>query len=228
MGFAIFTFSVVFLLIVSGGLLLFYREEMLQRIADAINPHPKQKSLLNTIQQTGQSIGGVIGHEISHAFDDRGSQYDGDGNLLSEPGWFTPGDLQQFRARTAALVAQYSAYAPVPGYPINGKLTLGENIADNSGLAIAYKAYHLSLSGKQAPVIDGLTGDQRFYIGWAQVWRSKTRENEAIMRIKSDPHSPDQIRGTVPEMNQDPFYATFSVQPGDKMYLAPERRVHLW
>jgi len=173
-------------------------------------------------------IGGVIGHEISHAFDDRGSQYDGNGNLLSEPGWFTPADLQQFRARTASLVAQYSAYAPVPGYPINGRLTLGENIADNSGLAIAYKAYHLSLGGEQPPLIDGLTGDQRFFVGWAQVWRSKTRENEAIMRIKSDPHSPDQIRGTVPEMNQDPFYTAFDVKPGDKMYLPPEKRVHLW
>ncbi len=173
-------------------------------------------------------IGAVIGHEISHAFDDRGSQYDGNGNLLTEPGWFTPADLQQFRARTTALVAQYSAFAPVPGYPINGKLTLGENIADNSGLAIAYKAYHLSLGGEQPPLIDGLTGDQRFYVGWAQVWRSKTRENEAIMRVKSDPHSPDQIRGTVPEMNQDSFYAAFGVQPGDKMYLPPEKRVHLW
>jgi predicted metalloendopeptidase len=173
-------------------------------------------------------IGAVIGHEISHAFDDRGSQYDGNGNLLTEPGWFTSADLQQFRARTAALVAQYSAFAPVPGYPINGRLTLGENIADNSGLAIAYKAYHLSLGEQQPAVIDGLTGDQRFYVGWAQVWRSKTRENEAIMRIKSDPHSPDQIRGTVPEMNQDTFYTAFDVRPGDKMYLPPEKRVRLW
>ncbi len=173
-------------------------------------------------------IGAVIGHEISHAFDDHGSQYDADGNLLDEPGWFTPQDLQQFRARTQALVQQYSAYAPVPGYPVNGRLTLGENIADNSGLAIAYKAYRLSLAGRQAPIIDGLTGDQRFYIGWAQVWRAKTRENDAIMRIKSDPHSPDPIRGTLPEMNQAAFYAAFDVKPGDKMYLPPEKRISLW
>src|SRR5581483_10828316 len=115
-------------------------------------------------------IGGVIGHEISHAFDDRGSQYDGNGNLLSEPGWFTKADLQQFRARTASLVAPYSAYAPVPGYPINGRLTLGENIADNSGLAIAYKAYHLSLNGAQPPLIDGMTADQRFFLAYSQSW----------------------------------------------------------
>ena len=173
-------------------------------------------------------IGAVIGHEISHGFDDQGSQYDGDGNLLSPPGWFTQVDLEQFKARTHALVEQYSAYAPVPGYPINGELTLGENIADNSGLAIAYKAYQLSLGDQPAPVIDGLTGAQRFYMGWAQVWRAKTRDDEAISRIKSDPHSPAQIRGTVPEMNQTPFYESFGVKPGDKMYLPAEQRVVLW
>jgi putative endopeptidase len=174
------------------------------------------------------AIGAVIGHEISHGFDDQGSQYDGDGNLLSPPGWFTQVDLDQFKARTHALVEQYSAYAPVPGYPINGELTLGENIADNSGLAIAYKAYQLSLGDQPASVIDGLTGAQRFYMGWAQVWRAKTRDDEAISRIKSDPHSPAQIRGTVPEMNQTPFYESFGVKPGDKMYLPAEQRVVLW
>src|SRR6202034_2829094 len=102
------------------------------------------------------------------------------GNLLSPPGWFTQADLEQFKARTHALVEQYSAYAPVPGYPINGELTLGENIADNSGLAIAYKAYQLSLGDQPAPVIDDLTGAQRFYMGWAHVWRAKTRDDEAI------------------------------------------------
>ncbi len=173
-------------------------------------------------------IGAVIGHEISHAFDDQGSQYDGNGNLLSPPGWFTREDLAKFKARTRALVAQYSAYSPVPGYPINGELTLGENIADNSGLAIAHEAYELSLDGQPAPVMDGMTGDQRFYIGWAQVWRGKTRDNVAILRIKSDPHSPDRFRGTVPEMNQAAFYAAFDVKPGDKMYLPPDKRVALW
>ena len=173
-------------------------------------------------------IGAVIGHEISHGFDDEGSQYDGDGNLLSPPGWFTQADLDQFKARTHALVEQYSAFAPVPGYPINGELTLGENIADNSGLAIAYKAYRLSQGEQPAPVIEGLTGAQRFYMGWAQVWRAKTRDDDAIRRIKSDPHSPAQIRGTVPEMNQAAFHESFGVEAGDKMYLPAEQRVVLW
>jgi putative endopeptidase len=174
------------------------------------------------------AIGAVIGHEISHGFDDQGSQYDGNGNLLSPPGWFTQTDLDQFKARTHALVEQYSAYAPVPGYFVNGELTLGENIADNSGLAIAHKAYQLSLGGKTAAAIDGLTGNQRFYMGWGQVWRSKTRENQAIAWIKTDPHAPDEIRGTVPEMNQDPFYEAFGIKEGDKMYLVPAKRVSLW
>jgi len=173
-------------------------------------------------------IGAIIGHEISHGFDDQGSQYDGNGNLINPPGWFTQADLDHFTARTHSLVQQYSAFSPVPGYPINGELTLGENIADNSGLAIAYKAYQLALAGKPAPELDGLSGDQRFYMGWAQVWRGKARENEMIMRIKSDPHSPDRIRGTVPEMNQATFYGAFDVKQGDKMYLPPEQRVTIW
>ncbi len=174
------------------------------------------------------SIGAVIGHEISHGFDDQGSQYDGNGNLINPPGWFTQADLDHFKAKTQSLVQQYSAFAPLPGFPINGELTLGENIADNSGLAIAYKAYQLSLGGKQAPLLDGLTGDQRFYMGWAQAWRGKARENEMIMRIKADPHSPDRFRGTVPEMNQAPFYGAFEVKEGDKMYLSPDKRVTIW
>jgi predicted metalloendopeptidase len=173
-------------------------------------------------------IGAVIGHEISHGFDDQGSQYDGDGNLLDAPGWFTAADLEQFKARTHALVQQYAAYSPVPGYPINGELTLGENIADNSGLAIAFKAYRLSLGGAPAPVIDGLSGDQRFFAGWAQVWRGKARDSEVIRLIKIDPHSPTEIRGTVPERNQAAFYDAYGVKPGDKMYLPPEQRVTLW
>ncbi|MBL6749096.1 MAG: M13 family peptidase [Nevskia sp.] len=173
-------------------------------------------------------IGGVIGHEISHGFDDQGSQYDGDGNLLDAPGWFTKDDLDKYKARTHALVEQYAAFEPVPGFHVNGELTLGENIADNSGIAIAYKAYRLSLGGKPAPAIDGLSGEQRFYMGWAQVWRAKVRENEAILRIKSDPHSPPAVRGTVPEMNQQSFYDAWGVKEGDKMYLAPDKRVTIW
>jgi putative endopeptidase len=174
------------------------------------------------------AIGAIIGHEISHGFDDEGSQYDGEGKLLTPPGWFTPADLEHFKARTHALVQQYSAYSPLPGYPINGELTLGENIADNSGLAVAYKAYRLSLGGKQAPVLDGFTGDQRFFMGFAQAWRDKTRDNEAIMLIEADPHSPDRFRGLLTERNQDPFYTAFDVKAGDKMYLPSEQRVHLW
>jgi putative endopeptidase len=174
------------------------------------------------------AIGGLIGHEISHGFDDQGSQFDGDGNLLGKPGWFTQADQDKFSAKAHALVEQYAAYEPVPGYHVNGELTLGENIADNSGLAIAYKAYRLSLASREAPVIDGLTGDQRFFSGWAQMWREKIRENELIVKIKSNPHAPDELRGTVPEMNMAPFYATFGVKQGDKMYIAPDKRVTIW
>jgi predicted metalloendopeptidase len=167
----------------------------------------------------------VIGHEVSHGFDDKGSQYDADGNLRD---WFTAEDHAKFAARTKALVAQYAAYEPVAGYHVNGELTLGENIGDNSGLAIAYKAYQLSLAGKPAPTIDGFTGEQRFYLGWVQVWRGKVRQDEAIERIKTDPHSPPAVRGTAPLVNQAGFYSAFDVKPGDKMYVPPDQRVTIW
>ena len=170
-------------------------------------------------------IGGVIGHEISHGFDDQGSQYDGDGNLND---WWTKQDHEKFKAKTEALVAQYNAYEPVPGYHVNGKLTLGENIADNSGLAIAYKAYELSLQGKKSPVIDGLTGEQRLYMGWAQVWRGKSRENATIRLLKSDPHSPMSVRGMAPLKNQPAFFAAFNVKQGDGMWVPPDQRVTIW
>jgi predicted metalloendopeptidase len=173
-------------------------------------------------------IGSVIGHEISHGFDDQGSQYDGDGNLLDAPGWFTQADLNKFREKTKALVAQYSAYEPIPGYHVNGELTLGENIADNAGLAISYKAYELSLNGRQAPQIDGMSGDQRFFAGWAQAFRGKSRINNEIVALKTDPHSPSAIRGTVPEMNQNAFFDAYGIKEGDKMYVAPDKRVTLW
>jgi predicted metalloendopeptidase len=171
------------------------------------------------------AIGAIIGHELSHGFDDKGSQYDADGNLHD---WFTAEDHAKFAAKTKALVAQYAAYEPVPGFHVNGELTLGENIADNSGLAIAYKAYDISLGGKPAAMIDGLTGAQRLFYGYVQGWRGKSRENEAIMRIKTDPHSPPSVRGTVPLMNLAAFDEAFDVKPGDKMYLAPEQRVTIW
>jgi len=171
------------------------------------------------------AIGAVIGHEISHGFDDKGSQSDGDGNLRD---WWSKEDRANFKAKADALVKQYDGYSPIKGYHVNGALTLGENIADNSGVAIAYKAYKLSLGGKEAPVIDGLTGDQRFYMGFAQVWRSKTRDEQQIMLIKTDPHSPGQFRANGTMVNQPGFYEAFGVKPGDQMYVAPEQRVIIW
>lgn len=171
------------------------------------------------------AIGAVIGHEISHGFDDQGSQYDGAGNLHD---WFTQEDHAKFAAKTKALVDEYSAFEPVKGFHLNGELTLGENIADNAGLAIAYKAYQISLHGKPAPVIDGMTGPQRFYAGFAQVWRDKMRDDAMIAQIKADPHSipVDRVMGTV--VNQPGFFDAFDIKPGDKMWVAPDKRVIIW
>jgi predicted metalloendopeptidase len=171
------------------------------------------------------AIGRTIGHEISHAFDDSGSQFDGDGNLRE---WWTADDHKRFTEKTKALVAQFDVYSPVPGYFVNGKLTLGENIADLSGLAIAYKAYKLSLGGKEAPVIDGLTGDQRFFLNYAQSHREKTRDEIQIVIVKTDPHSPDMFRVNGPLSNLDAFYETYKLKPGDKLYRAPQERVSIW
>ncbi|HEU4852366.1 MAG TPA: M13-type metalloendopeptidase [Telluria sp.] len=171
------------------------------------------------------AIGAVIGHEISHGFDDNGSKSDGDGNLRD---WWTEADRKNFMTKADALTKQYDAYSPIPGYNVNGKLTLGENIADNSGLAIAYKAYKLSLGGQPAPVIDGLTGEQRFYMGFGQVWRAKMRDEAMIVQLKTDPHSPGQYRANGTVQNQPGFYEAFDVKEGDKMYVAPEKRVIIW
>jgi putative endopeptidase len=171
------------------------------------------------------SIGAVIGHEISHGFDDSGSQSDGDGQLRD---WWTADDRARFNAKTKTLIAQYDAFEPVPGYHVNGALTLGENIADNSGIAIAYKAYQISLHGKPSPVIDGKTGEQRFYIGFATIYRVKIREAQAIRQVKSDTHSPGEFRANGTLRNQEPFYQAFGVKPGDGMYLPPEQRVTIW
>lgn len=170
-------------------------------------------------------IGAVIGHEISHGFDDKGSQYDGEGNLRN---WWTEADHEAFSARTSALVEQYGQYEPVAGHHLNGELTLGENIADLSGLAVAYRAYLRSLGDSQAPVIDGLTGAQRFFAGWAQVWRAKTRPEETVRRVTTDPHSPPEYRVTGVLVNNDDFMAAFEVQPGDGMWRDPELRVRIW
>jgi putative endopeptidase len=174
------------------------------------------------------AIGGTIGHEISHGFDNIGSQYDGKGVLLGKPGWFTVKDQEMFDSLGRALVAQYSALQPLPGYPIDGERTLSENMADTVGAAIAYRAYHLSLGGLPAPIIDGMTGDQRFFIGWAQRRRGNYRDKELIRILKSDEHSPPAIRAEVPLMNLDAFVAAFDVKEGDAMYLPPQKRIRIW
>jgi predicted metalloendopeptidase len=170
-------------------------------------------------------IGAVIGHEIGHGFDDRGSQYDGDGNLRN---WWTEQDRKEFESRTGKLVAQYDAFAPVTGEHVNGKLTLGENIGDLGGLTIAYKAYKLSLNGKEPPVIDGYTADQRFFMGWAQVWARLYRDEDLRQRLVTDPHSPSEYRCNGTVRNIPEFYTAFSVKEGDKLYLKPEDRVKIW
>jgi putative endopeptidase len=171
------------------------------------------------------AIGMVIGHEISHAFDDQGSQYDGDGRLRD---WWSTADHERFAALTAPLVNEYNGFMPMRGRQVNGELTLNENIADNTGLAIAHKAYWLSLKGVPAPVIDGLSGEQRFYIGFAQAWREKIRDNFAIELLQSDPHAIAFVRVIGTLVNQPGFYDTFSVKPGDRMYVPPDRRIIIW
>jgi predicted metalloendopeptidase len=170
-------------------------------------------------------VGATIGHEMSHAFDDSGSQYDGDGNLRN---WWTRADHARFDTRTRALVAQFEAFEPVPGYHINGALTLGENIADASGLEIALHAYRLSLANTPAPVIDGMSGEQRFFLAYAQSWREKIRTEQLVLQLKADTHSPDKFRCNGSVRNVDAFYTAFDVKAGDALYLAPERRVHMW
>jgi putative endopeptidase len=171
------------------------------------------------------AIGAVIGHEISHGFDDQGRKSDGDGNLRD---WWTPEDAKRFEERAAKLGAQFESYTPLPGMKINGRLTMGENIGDLSGIAVAYRAYQISLSGKPAPVIGGFTGDQRFFIGFGQIWRFKSRDEALRNQLLTDSHSPGQYRAFVPLTNIDAFYAAFNVKPGDKLYRAPEERVKIW
>jgi putative endopeptidase len=170
-------------------------------------------------------IGGVIGHEMTHGFDDQGRQFDGTGALVD---WWAPDDATKFKAQTTRLSGQYSAFEPVPGAHVNGDLTMGENIADLGGLLLGLDAYHLSLNGKPAPVIDGLTGDQRVFLGWAQVWRSAIRPDEAKRRLVVDPHSPSQFRVDGVVRNIDAWYDAFGVKPGDALYVAPDQRVRIW
>ncbi|MCW3849096.1 M13 family peptidase [Sphingomonas sp. LB-2] len=169
-------------------------------------------------------IGAVIGHELSHHFDDQGAKYDATGKLTD---WWTPQDVANFKQRTDALVAEYDQYEPLPGMHVKGALTLGENVADLAGLTVAYDAYHYSLGGQDAPVIDGFTGDQRFYLGWAQVWRRNYREANLRQRLLTDPHSPSEQRAAVVR-NLDPWYAAFSPDPASKLFLTPANRVRIW
>jgi putative endopeptidase len=170
-------------------------------------------------------IGAVIGHEITHAFDDEGRASDETGQLRD---WWTAKDTERFTVQSKKLGAQYSAFEPLPGAHINGDLTMGENIADMGGVLIGFDAYHLALAGKPAPVIDGYTGDQRFFLSWAQVWRGKVRDDALRNSLVSDPHSPSYYRAIGGVRNSDPFYAAFDIKPGDKMYVAPENRVRIW
>jgi putative endopeptidase len=169
-------------------------------------------------------IGAVIGHEMSHQFDDQGAKYDLHGNLID---WWTPADAQNFQSRLDKLEQQYNAYEPLPGMHVIGKLTMGENVADLAGLTVAHDAYVASLGGKPAPVIDGTTGDQRFYLGWAQVWRRNYREANLRQRLLTDPHSPSEQRANIVR-NLDPWYSAYNPQPGQTLYLAPGDRVRIW
>lgn len=169
-------------------------------------------------------IGAVIGHEVSHHFDDQGAKYDETGKLSD---WWTPADVAAFEAAGKALIAQYNAYEVLPGEKLDGTFTLGENIGDLAGLTVAYDAYKKSLGGKEAPVIDGLTGDQRFFLGWAQVWRRNYREQNLSQRITTDPHSPS-IQRTWVSRNLDPWYKAYQIKQGQKLYLEPKDRVRIW
>ena len=170
-------------------------------------------------------IGAVIGHELSHGFDDKGSKYDGHGNLRK---WWTEEDRAEFEKRAAGLVEQYGKFEPIEGNFVNGKLTLGENIGDLGGLSVAYEAYRLSLDGKEAPVIDGLTGDQRFFLGWSQAWRRLYRRQELLKRLIDDPHSPSEYRVNGIVRNMDAWYKAFDIGKDAELYLAPEDRVRIW
>jgi predicted metalloendopeptidase len=170
-------------------------------------------------------IGGVIGHEMGHGFDDQGRRYDAKGQLRD---WWTAKDADEFTRRAKGLIDQYSAMEALPGLKVNGELTLGENIGDLTGVTISHRAYELALGGKPAPVLDGLTGDQRFFAGWVQAWRAKYRDDSLRQQVMTNPHAPDMMRGNGPLPNVDAFFRAFDVKDGDKMWLAPDKRVKIW
>ncbi|RMH66041.1 MAG: M13 family peptidase [Calditrichaeota bacterium] len=170
-------------------------------------------------------IGAVIGHELTHGFDDQGRKSDGDGNLTD---WWTEEDAKEFEKRAQRMVEEYNKFSPIEGMHVNGAFTLGENIADLGGLTIAWYAYHKSLKGKEAPVIDGLSGDERFFLGWAQVWGRKYREDELRRRLKTDPHSPSEYRVNGIVTNMPEFYSTYQVKEGDGLFTPDSLRVRIW
>jgi predicted metalloendopeptidase len=171
------------------------------------------------------AIGAVIGHEIGHGFDDQGRKSDGDGVLRD---WWNEKDVAAFQKLADKIGAQYSAYEPIPGFPVNPGLTMGENIGDIGGLAMAYHAYKLSLNGEEAPVIDGLTGDQRFFLAWGQIWKRAVREEQLKNQIATDPHSPAQYRVNGVVRNMDAWYEAFGVTKDHDLWLDPEDRVEIW
>jgi predicted metalloendopeptidase len=171
------------------------------------------------------AIGAVIGHEFSHGFDDQGRKFDGDGNLRD---WWTEEDNERFQARAARLGEQYDGYNQIDEMHVNGAFTMGENIGDLAGVTMAYRAHQLSLNGEEAPIIAGFTGDQRFFMGWAQVWRRLYRDDELRRRLKVDPHSPSEHRTNGTVVNIDAFHEAFGTQPGDGMWKAAEERVRIW
>ena len=170
-------------------------------------------------------IGAILGHELTHGFDDVGRRFDAQGRLRD---WWTIEDAKGFDARASRLGAQFSACEPLPGLHVNGQLTMGENIADLGGLVLALDAYHSSLHGKPAPVLDGLNGDQRFFLGFAQVRRGKQRPEAVRQAVATDPHTPDECRVNCEVRNIDRWYDAFDVEPAQKLYLAPNDRVHIW
>jgi endothelin-converting enzyme/putative endopeptidase len=170
------------------------------------------------------AIGSIIGHEISHTFDSEGAAFDSKGRVRN---WWTPADLAHFNAATARLAAQYDAYKPFPDLSVNGKQTLGEDIADVAGISAAYDGYRASLGGKPAPVQDGFSGDQQFFVAFGQNWASKMREATLRQRVLTDPHAPFEFRAATVR-NIDAWYPAFGVQPGEKLYLAPPDRVRIW
>jgi putative endopeptidase len=171
------------------------------------------------------AIGAVIGHEISHGFDDQGRKYDLSGNVRD---WWTKEDAARFDAETKVFGDQYAKFEAVPGAFVNPKLTMGENIADFAGISVAFDAYHRSLGGQAAPVIDGLTGDQRFFLAYAQVWREKQRDDALRSQVTTDPHSPGRFRVLGPLRNVQAWYDAFGITPDSPMYIPPEKRAHIW